>query len=259
MSEPHLVVDGITLRFGGTVALDDLSFSVDRGEMLSVVGPNGAGKTSVFNCITRFYKPAEGDIRFEGASLMGKAPHQVAALGIARTFQNVELFKMTVLENVLLGRDIRMRSGVLRSMLFHPFAAREEAEHRRRAEEILDFLGISHFRGEQVANLALGTQKLVEIGRALAMEPTLLLLDEPTAGMNRDEKEDVARFIIRIRKELGTTIVLIEHDMRFVMDLSDRVCVVSFGHKLAEGTPAEVVADQQVIDAYLGTSAARDD
>jgi branched-chain amino acid transport system ATP-binding protein len=255
----ELTVQGLTLSFGGNVALNRVDLRASAGEMISLVGPNGAGKTSVFNCITGFYRPQQGEVRLDGDLLTGRPPHRIAAMGIARTFQNVELFRLSVLDNILLGRHALMRAGLLRSTFFTRFEAKEEAANRQRAEEILAFLGISSRRHEQVGNLPLGTQKLVEIGRALALEPRVLLLDEPTAAMGRDDKEDVARHILRIRRSLGITIILIEHDMRFVMDLSDRVFVLNFGENLAVGTPREVTANPDVVRAYLGEHAVADD
>lgn len=253
--EPLLSVRDLTLRFGGNLAIDRFSIDVVEGELLSIVGPNGAGKTSLFNCISGVYRPQSGDLRFAGRSVIGKRPHQLARLGVARTFQSVELFSMSVLENVLVGRHVKMRSGILRAALFVGPAAREEAVQRRRAEELLDFLEIGRYRHEDVAHLPLSVQKRVEIGRALALDARLLLLDEPTAGMNRGEKEEIARILLRIRRELGLTMVLIEHDMRFVMDLSDRVCVMNFGEVLAVGPPREIADDERVVSAYLGAHA----
>lgn len=255
----ELTVQGLTLSFGGNVALNGVDLKASAGEMVSLVGPNGAGKTTVFNCITGFYRPERGEVRLDGQLLTGRPPHRIAAMGIARTFQNVELFQLSVLDNILLGRHALMRAGLLRSAFFTRFEAKEEEAHRKRAEEILAFLGISALRHEQVGNLPLGTQKLVEIGRALALEPRVLLLDEPTAAMGRDDKEHVARHILRIRRSLGITIVLIEHDMRFVMDLSDRVFVLNFGENLAVGTPQEVTANPDVVRAYLGEHAVADE
>ena len=255
MTEPLLSVRDLTLRFGGNVAIERMNVDLYEGELLSIVGPNGAGKTSLFNCISGVYRPQEGDILFGGKRILGLPPYQLARLGVARTFQSVELFSMSVLKNILVGRHVKMNTGLLRAAVFAGSASRQEKEQRRRVEELLDFLEISRYRHEDIEHLPLGVQKRVEIGRALALEPRLLLLDEPTAGMNRTEKEDIARIIMRIRRELGISLALIEHDMRFVMDLSDRVCVMNFGQELATGTPSEVANDEQVIRAYLGAQA----
>ncbi|WP_308282625.1 ABC transporter ATP-binding protein [Pseudonocardia nigra] len=245
----------LTLRFGGNIALNGLSVELYEGELLSIVGPNGAGKTSLFNCISGVYRPERGDVLLEGRSVIGLPPYQLARLGVSRTFQSVELFSMSVVQNILVGRQVKMKSGLLRASIFAGFTAREERHQRRRAEEILDFLEIGRYRHDDVEHLPLGVQKRVEMGRALALEPRLLLLDEPTAGMNRAEKEDIARIILRIRRELGISLALIEHDMRFVMDLSDRVCVMNFGEELATGAPKDVANNEQVIRAYLGDHA----
>lgn len=255
MSEPILEADGITLRFGGVTAIRDVSFHVNEGELFSIIGPNGAGKTSIFNTISQVYRPQEGDIRWKGASIMGHRPDFVAELGIARTFQNIELFpQMTVIENLLLGRHIRMKQNWFQGMLWFGVAKAEEMENRRQVEDIIDFLEIEEWRNHPVALLPYGIQKLVELGRALAMDPELLLLDEPVAGMNLEETEDMARFILDIRRELGIAMIMVEHDMGLVMDIADRIMVLDFGEKISEGTPEEVQKDPNVIAAYLGSS-----
>ena len=252
-NEELLSVDNITLSFGGVKALTNISFNIMKGEIRAIIGPNGAGKTSMLNVINGFYHPQEGTITFRGEKRRRMRPHDAARQGIARTFQNVALFKgMTTLDNIMTGRGIHMRSNFFFHLLHKGPAENEELAHRRRVEEIIDFLEIQHIRKTPVGRLPYGLQKRVELARALAMEPDLLLLDEPMAGMNLEEKEDMSRFILDVNHEFGTTIALIEHDMGVVMDLSDRVVVLDYGRKLADDTPDKVQSDQGVIDAYLG-------
>jgi branched-chain amino acid transport system ATP-binding protein len=249
-----LDVEGITLRFGGVTAINDVSFDVMPSELFAIIGPNGAGKTSIFNTISQVYRPQEGDIRFEGSSIMGMRPDRVADLGVARTFQNIELFpQMNVIDNLLTGRHIRMHGSVLDGALWWGRAKKEELANRRIVEDIIDFLEIEQWRKHPVALLPYGFQKRVELGRALAMEPKLLLLDEPVAGMNLEETEDMARFILDIQSELDIPMIMVEHDMGLVMDIADRVMVLDFGQQIALGTPSEVQANPDVIAAYLGS------
>jgi branched-chain amino acid transport system ATP-binding protein len=251
-----LTVEHLSLQFGGTPVIDDLSVSLREGELLSIVGPNGAGKTSLFNCVGGTVRPSAGSIRFRGEQILGLRPYQIARRGIARTFQGQELFPMSVIDNIMVGRHFAMRVGLIRAALFAGPYLRAESRERRRAAEILSFLQLGPYRDEPVTRLPLSVQKRVEIGRALALDPRVLLLDEPTAGMSRPEKQEVARIIVRIRQELGVAVALIEHDMRFVMDMSDRVCVMDFGELLAVGKPVDVARDPAVVKAYLGEGAA---
>lgn len=248
-----LEVENLRLSFGGTIAVDGVSFSVKPGELFSIIGPNGAGKTSIFNCISGVYEPQEGIIRYLGDDLLGERPDDIAGMGIARMFQNIELFdNLTVLENLMLGRHLHVRYGTFAAMWYAGRARKEEIEHRRVVEDIIDFLEIEAFRSAFVGMLPYGIKKRVELGRALAMEPKLLLLDEPVAGMNVEETEDMARFILDIRAELGMSMILVEHDMGLVMDLADRILVVDFGKQLALGPPSDIASHPDVIRAYLG-------
>jgi branched-chain amino acid transport system ATP-binding protein len=250
-----LRVEGVSLAFGGVRALTDVSFDIRKGEIRAIIGPNGAGKTSMLNVVNGFYHPNRGSITFKGKTRTRMQPYEASRGGIARTFQNVALFKgMSALDNIMAGRTLKMRCGIFWQALRFGPAQREEIEHRRRVEEIIDFLEIEVIRKVPVARLPYGLQKRVELGRALAMEPELLLLDEPMAGMNLEEKEDMSRFIIDVNDHYGTTIALIEHDMAVVMDLSDRVVVLDHGVKIADGSPDEVKRNQAVIDAYLGVA-----
>ncbi len=254
----RLQVRDVTLHFGGVTALSGVSLDVYEGEILAIIGPNGAGKTSLLNCISGLYRPQEGRITFidergNGHELTKLRPHQIAKLGIARSFQNIELFRhMTVLDNLMLGRHVHMKGNVLTSGLYWGRQQQEEIEHRKRVEDIIDFLEIEHIRRHMVAALPYGLQKRVELGRALALDPDILLLDEPMAGMNVEEKEDMARFILDINEEWGVTVVLIEHDMGVVMDISDRVVALDFGRVIAEGPPDAIRSNPLVIQAYLG-------
>ena len=252
-SEVIMNIKDINLSFGGLKALSGVSLQIKKGEILAIIGPNGAGKSSMLNVISGIYVPQEGVVEWKGKRRNKIAPHDIARMGIARTFQNIALFKgMSALENILTGRNILMKRNLFMEMLYMGLGRRQEEEHRKKVEEIIDFLEIQSIRKTPVSRLPYGLQKKVELGRALALEPELLLLDEPMAGMNVEEKEDMCRFILDVNEQFGTTIVLIEHDMGVVMDISDRVIVLDYGIKIADDTPDKVRSEQKVIDAYLG-------
>jgi len=248
-----LNVEDVSLAFGGVKALSNVSFNVFEGEVRAIIGPNGAGKSSMLNCINGFYKPTEGTITFKGQSHAAMETYEAANQGIARTFQNIALFRgMTTLDNIMTGRNLQMKSNFIMQALYYGPALKEELENREVVERVIDFLEIESIRKTVVVRLPYGLQKRVELARALASEPDMLLLDEPMAGMNHEEKEDMCRYILDVNDEFGTTIVLIEHDMSVVMDISDRVVILDYGQKIADGTPDEVRGNQRVIDAYLG-------
>jgi len=248
-----LEIRDVSKAFGGVQAVSKVSLDVPKGALLSVIGPNGAGKTSLLNMVSGFYHPDRGTMILEGVDITHAAPSRIAELGVARTFQNIALFRgMTVLDNLMLGRHVHMKTGVLSAFAYWGLAQKEEVANRKRVEDIIDFLRIQDLRRRPCGSLAYGLQKRVELGRALALDPKVLLLDEPMGGCNHEEKEDMARFILDVNEEWGTTIILIEHDMGVVMDISDRVAVLDMGQKIAEGTPDEVRSNPQVIKAYLG-------
>jgi branched-chain amino acid transport system ATP-binding protein len=252
----QLEVNDITLRFGGVTAIKSVGFNVEQSTIHAIIGPNGAGKTSMLNCISGVYRPQEGGIVFEGKDITALSPYARTGLGLARTFQNIALFKgMTVLDNLLIGRHTHQKTGLLAGGVYYGAGQKEEVVHREYVEDIIDFLEIEAIRKKTVGTLAYGLQKRVELARALALEPKVLLLDEPMAGMNAEEKEDMARFVLDINEDRGTTIVMIEHDMGVVMDISHRVVVLNFGQKIADGTPDEVQRDSHVQKAYLGQEA----
>ncbi len=248
-----LSIENVTLTFGGLNALSDVNMTIEPGLITSIIGPNGAGKTSMLNCISGFYHPTSGEIRYGDRHLSKASPHQVSSMGIARAFQNLELFSgMTVLDNLLLARHQKLHYNVLQAMIFFGKTSKEESKNRQYVEEVIDFMELEPYRNSTVGNLAYGIQKRVEVARALTLGPQLLLLDEPMAGMNIEEKEDMVRFIIDIQKEREATVVLVEHDLGVVMDISDRIYVLDFGELIGSGTPEEVVKIPKVVDAYIG-------
>jgi len=250
----HLMTtDGITLRFGGVVALSEVSVKVGHSEILAIIGPNGAGKSCLLNCMNAFYHPQKGQVLFQGINITQLQPHKIAKLGIARTFQGVQLFPgLNVIENIMTGRHMFMRTNLLTDFLYRPWSYKEEMRERRKVEEIIDFLEIKNIRHRIVGSLSYGLRKRIDVGRALAMEPKMLLMDEPLAGMNLEEKEDIARFIIDIREAMDIPIVIVEHDMHVIMDIADRIYVLNWGNVIAEGTPGEIKSNPEVIQAYLG-------
>ena len=253
ISTPILKCENVSLRFGGVNALLDINFDVNKGEILSIIGPNGAGKTCIINTIAGFYHPWRGKVYFEGKEITGLPPHKICTHGVARTFQNIELFTgLSVLDNLLAARHIYVKPNLLSCAIYYGLAQKEEIKERKTVEDIIDFLEMEAIRKQEVKILPYGQRKRVELGRALALEPKIILLDEPTAGMNLEEKEDMVRFILDINEEKETTIILVEHDMDIVMDISDRIIVFDFGNKIAEGVPDEIKKNGRVIKAYLG-------